>query len=117
MPAPRTRTPGIGPRAPNVLDTLNILCLLGTITALAGLLIDNRNHQNKTAMKLAELAAALTAIDTKLTKAQEEIIAEIQKLRDALNDVDLPAEATAALDALSAKAQALDDVVPDAPPA
>lgn len=78
-------------------------------------LSETRQRHQQLIMKLSELAAALGGIDNRLTKAQTEITTEIQNLRDALSNVELPAEAAAALTALEAKAQALDDVVPDAP--
>ena len=66
--------------------------------------------------KLSELATALTDVSTKLEKARAEIVAKIAELQAALGaDVDLPADVQAALDALTAKAQELDDIVPDAP--
>jgi hypothetical protein len=66
--------------------------------------------------QLNELAATLITVDNQLTKAKGEILAKIDALIAALGDVALPAEAEAALTALAAQAQVLDDIVPDAPP-
>jgi len=66
--------------------------------------------------KLSELAATLVAVNDKLDKSKVEILAKIAELQAAIGaDVDLPADAQAALDALTAKAQELDDIVLDAP--
>ena len=62
-----------------------------------------------------ELNTKLTAINAQLDKATAEIVDEINKLKAALNNVDLPADAQASLDALTTKVQALDDLNPDAP--
>jgi hypothetical protein len=48
-------------------------------------------------------------------KASSEIVSEIGNLREALADVDLPAQAETALQAIEASARQLDDIVPDAP--
>ena len=66
--------------------------------------------------KLSTLQASLDALNTQLAKATSEIVAEIAKLTAALGDVDIPADAQASLDTLTAKAQALDDLNPDTPP-
>ena len=65
--------------------------------------------------KLADIASRLEAVDQTLTKASAEIRSEIGNLRTSLADVELPAEATKALEAIEATAQQLDDIVPDAP--
>lgn len=65
-------------------------------------------------MKLSELAASLTTIDDKLTEASTELLAEIQRLKDALGDADIPAGAETALANITAKATALADVIPNA---
>lgn len=77
---------------------------------------ETRTRFKQINMKLSELAAQLTGIDDKLTEASTEIVAEIQKLKDALGDAEIPAEATAALEAISGKASALADIVPNPPP-
>lgn len=77
-------------------------------------LSETRKRHQEIIMKLSELAASLGAIDSKLTEASTEIVAEIQKLRDALGDVEIPAAAEEALAAISAKATALADIVPNA---
>lgn len=65
-------------------------------------------------MKLSELTESLNTIDAKLTEASTEILAEIQRLEDALGDVDIPAEAETALAAITAKATALADIIKNA---
>lgn len=65
--------------------------------------------------KLSELETRIAAISTKIDKAQTEILAAIGTLRAELADVDLPPGADAALTALDAKAQAMDEIIPDAP--
>lgn len=66
-------------------------------------------------MKLSQLASTLTSIDTNITDAQARILQKIQDLTDALNnaDVDIPADAQTALDALTTEAENLANVVPD----
>lgn len=76
---------------------------------------DLRKAEQRIVMKVSELSTALGNIATQLDKAQAEIVAEIAALKAALENVDLPADAQTALDNLSAKAQALDDLNPDAP--
>lgn len=78
---------------------------------------DLNQAQKDIEMKVSEVAAQLTSLGEQLTKAKDEILAKIAALEAALGDVDLPEEAEAALLALKDKAQSLDDVVPDAPPA
>jgi hypothetical protein len=78
---------------------------------------DVKQTKQEVLMKVSELADKLTALDTQLGKAQAEINAEIDALKAALNNVEIPAAAQAAIDNLSAKVQALDDLNPDAPTA
>lgn len=61
--------------------------------------------------KLSELAGLLSDLNTKVEKVR----IEVQALKDALeaDDVDLPPEAQAALDNLTAALQAVDDINPD----
>ena len=61
--------------------------------------------------KLSTLAGTLATIETTLTKVK----AEIEALKASLGDVELPAEAQASLDRLTALSTALDDLNPDAP--
>ena len=65
-------------------------------------------------MKISELASAVQAITQQLVKIQTEILDKIDELEAALADVEVPVEATEALDALRGAAQTLDDIVPDA---
>ena len=62
-----------------------------------------------------ELAAKLEQVNVQLGKAKEEIINQVNALQDALANVELPADAEAALNNLMGAAQALDDLNPDAP--
>ena len=64
-------------------------------------------------MKLSELSGLLAEVLDQLAKAKAEILDKIESLEAALSDVELPQDAQDALAALMAKAQALDDVVPD----
>jgi len=70
----------------------------------------------KTMTTVAELATVLQTVDTQLDKATTEILASIQALRDELANVTLSADAQTALDALTVKVQALDDITPDVIP-
>jgi hypothetical protein len=74
----------------------------------------SRNFERTVIMKLSEISANLAAVDAQLTKAQAEILNRISELQAALADVEVPAEATEALDRLAASAKSLDDIVPDA---
>jgi hypothetical protein len=65
-------------------------------------------------MKLSELSGLLIDVLAQLAKAKAEILDKIENLETALGDVELPQDAQDALAALMAKAQALDDIVPDA---
>lgn len=61
--------------------------------------------------KLAELAGRLTGIETVLNKVKT----EVEALRVALENVDLPPDAEAALGRLEAIAKTIDELNPDAP--
>lgn len=61
--------------------------------------------------KLTELAGRLTGIETVLNKVKT----EVEALRAALENVDLPADAEAALGRLEAIAKTIDELNPDAP--
>ena len=66
--------------------------------------------------KMSELGDALKGISDQLTKAQGEIVKKISDLETALSTAGgIPEDAQVALDALKKEAQALDDIVPDAP--
>lgn len=85
------------------------------------------NHLKRALMtKIAELSAIVTDAVAQLDKAhaeivgkQDELLSQISALEDALSNMndELPEDAVAALGALKAAAQSLDDVVPDAEPA
>jgi len=62
-------------------------------------------------MKLTDLAATLTALDTEVQK----IGTEVQALKNSLTNVDLPADAQTALDNLTTHLKAVDDLNPDIP--
>ena len=63
--------------------------------------------------KVSELAAILNGINDEVNKAKTEILQKISDLEASLSDVELPADATAALDALKTSVQSVDDIVPD----
>lgn len=66
--------------------------------------------------KVSELSAALGAVADRVSKAQTEILAEIETLKGQIGaDADLSPEAQASLDRLTGLAQSLDDINPDAP--
>jgi hypothetical protein len=71
--------------------------------------------ERKLSMKISEGTAKIVALGDQLEKAQTEIVAEIQKLKDATADADLPPEATAAIERLGALADSLDALNPDEP--
>lgn len=60
-------------------------------------------------MKVSELADTLTALSDQVDK----IAKEVQALKDALTNVDIPANAQAALDRLTAAIKGVDDLNPD----
>lgn len=78
-------------------------------------------------MKVSEVAGFVTNVSGKIDVISTEVTkvaAEIQALKDSLENVDLPPEAEAALTNLSARSDALatavkaaDDIIPDNPTA
>lgn len=75
-------------------------------------------------MKLSDLNDTLATLVAQFDKAHDEIIAKqdelnakISDLETALANVEVPADASAAIDALKTAAQSLDDIVPDPTPA
>lgn len=73
---------------------------------------DLQETENRIMAKLSELGGKLAAIETTLNKVKD----EVENLRDQLGDVELPAEAEAALGRLEALSKTIDDINPDAPP-
>lgn len=69
---------------------------------------------DKLLMKQSELAAKLESVSSQLTKAKDEIMAELDALRAA--DPDLSEEGIAAVQKLANIAQALDNVIADVNP-
>lgn len=68
--------------------------------------------------KMGAVADALAGVKDQLAKAQAEITGKISDLETQLNSKGvLDADDQAAIDALKTQAQALDDIVPDVPPA
>ena len=63
-------------------------------------------------VKLSELAEAVQGVSDQLAKAQAEIVEKIADLEGALSDMEIPADAQAAIDGLKTAAQGLDDIVP-----
>lgn len=72
---------------------------------------ESQRRHHEIIMKLNELKDALTGIDGKLTEASTEITILIADLRAALGEVDIPADVADALDAITAKAKSLADIV------
>ena len=58
---------------------------------------------------------SIDAVVAQLGKAKDEVVAKIADVQAQLDAANVPAEVVN-LDALNAAAQALDDIVPDAPP-
>lgn len=73
---------------------------------------DLQRTEDKIMAKLSSLAPALAAIENTLTKVKT----EIETLISQLGDADIPADAQATLDRLTALATTLDDLNPDATP-
>lgn len=71
------------------------------------------NNNEVISMKLNELATQLSGLAVQLDKAAAEIVGKIDELETALADTEIPDEATVMIEELKAKAQALDDIVPD----
>ena len=65
----------------------------------------------------AELATELAARTAQIRKAFDEVTAKLDALMNAVNNAPVTPELRAAADALGAAVQAVDDIVPDAPPA
>jgi len=61
-------------------------------------------------MKISELAGSLAEIETTLNKVKT----EVEALKAGLGDVEIPAEAQAALNRLSDLSKTLDELNPDA---
>lgn len=114
------------PEAMTIAGAMFAACLLLTVFALGLLLgvfksIPGGATQTDLEMeirimaKLNELQAELAAVNTQLSKVSGEVLAKIAELTAALANIDLPPGAADALAELKEKAQALDDIVPDAP--
>jgi len=79
--------------------------------------IDGLFRDEEILVKLEELAASMLTISNQLNKAKDEILSKIADLNDAVAAAqDVPAEVVNAVSGVIAAAQALDDIVPDAPP-
>lgn len=84
------------------------------LTALNSFLIYLITKQNKKIMgNQKEAADKLTAIGAQLGKANTEIQAKIQELKDASANADISPELQAAIDGVTQAGQVLDDIVPD----
>ena len=64
--------------------------------------------------KLNELVGIVNEITAQVIKSKDEVVAKIAELEAALVNVELPAEATAALNALKTSVQEIDNLNPDA---
>lgn len=67
--------------------------------------------------KLNELEGKLDNIEKNLDEAQIELTKEIETLREELANTEIPAGASASLDRLTTKAQALANIIPNPPEA
>lgn len=83
---------------------------------------DLKTTEENIMAKVSTLGATLNAIKAQQEKADAEIRTKlddqkkaIENLTNQLGDIDIPADAQAALEALQVSTQALDDIVPDAP--
>ena len=82
---------------------------------LGPLLLQLNRKADKIMASQQEEADKLNALGAQLSKASDEIQKALQDLKDALAAAGQTSpEVDAATDALTAKAQALDDIVPDA---
>ena len=88
-----------------------LLCTVGVLCALRLGETLNQIRYKKLMAKLSTLAETLATIETTLKKVKT----EVEKLKEGLGDVEIPAEAQAALDRLTALSTALDDLNADAP--
>lgn len=86
-------------------------------------LSDLQHAERRIMSKLSQLGPALIALGADLTAVAEQLDKSTQEIVNAVSNVDLPGEAQAALDNLSAlsgrlktAAQGLDDLNPDAEP-
>ncbi len=95
--------------------TLSELFSNAIVNKILAIVQDIQKKEVNIQMKVSEIASTLTAVSDQLSKAKGEILAKIAALETSLSNVDLPPDATAALDGLKTQAQALDDIVPDAP--
>lgn len=95
-----------------------LLILLAVVVAWAfrSLMVtiqtDLMEMEKRIMAKVNELAAIIDGLNTKVEKVR----VEVQALKDSLSNVDLPADAQAALDRLTASIQTVDDINPDQPP-
>jgi hypothetical protein len=102
----------IFPKKPHVKDRALLIAILN------GLAEQEKQQQERHGWimaKLSTLADTLAALEARIDKATGEIVAEIAALKAALGDTEIPQAAQDALDRLATKAQALDDLNPDAP--
>ncbi len=85
--------------------------LAGCLVAIGYILRGFNKHTERLIMsKLSELNTTLEAVNAQLEKVKT----EVQTLKDSLTNVDLPANAQASLDKLTALAAAIDELNPDA---
>lgn len=66
--------------------------------------------------KISELTAIVAGLNSQVLKAKQEVVDRIAALEAALADVEIPADAQAALDELKSSVQAVDDINPDVVP-
>lgn len=80
-------------------------------------LTETKKRHDQIMSALSELNTRLTTVEAALTKASTEITTELARLRDQLATTPLPDDAAATLIRIETAAKALDDIIPDAPPA
>lgn len=80
-------------------------------------LTQTRNRHDQIMSALKDLNARLANVETALAKASTEITGELARLREQLANTELPADAAETLTRIETAARALDDIIPDAPPA
>ena len=92
-----------------LLGCLVILGLLGMASLLRWQSTQLAAMEQRINVKLSELSAKLTAVADQVDKVKT----EVQNLKDSLTNVELPADAQAALDRLTESVNAVDAINPD----
>lgn len=107
------------------------LSVLGALLVAESIRKEVKNNMSQLTQQLADLQAAIAAAKEQIQKAKAEVVGKIDTLNQRITDLEtqlangaITPEVQAALDAVKASvtdlqtaSQAIDDVVPDAPPA